>query len=543
MKEVELLAKFDPVMENHIDRIRNESTHTHYLGQRIQNELIQIIGNRVLQTIVSCVQEAKYYSIILDCTPGASHKEQMSVVLHTVALKCQPEIKEYFLGYLAIEETTGQNISSVILQKLEELHIPFDDCRGQAYDNGANMKGRKQGVQARLLNKNLRALFVPCGAHTMNLVIADSAKSSKDAVAYFGYVQKLFTFFSGATQRWSILTKHVNVTLKSWSDVRWESRLQSVAAVRHQPKEIRDALLEARQTVHDPAAKVEAQALAEEVASYRFLICSVVWFDILTSVNQVNKLLQSSSMQIDIAVKLIEHAKTFLSDYRQTGFADAQSTAKELCEALNIEPELKEKRLRSTKRQFAYEAPDEPMNDAMKKLEVTFFYTVVDSTLTSLQDRFEMFTEVKEKFGVLLDLKQLQGMAKDTLQKDCTKVEKTLTAEGQSDVDGAEMAQEILNLPELPTQTTALEMLSFLHENQLQELYPKGVTAMRIALRIAVTPVTVASAERSFSKLKLIKTYLRSSMAQERLSGLAVISINSELAQQLSYDDLIDDFA
>lgn len=29
----------------------------------------------------------------------------------------------------------------------------------------------------------------------MNLVIADSAKASKDAVGYFGYVQKLFTFF------------------------------------------------------------------------------------------------------------------------------------------------------------------------------------------------------------------------------------------------------------------------------------------------------------------------------------------------------------
>lgn len=88
-----------------------------------------------------------------------------------------------------------------------------------------------------------------------------------------------------------------------------------------------------------------------------------MWFDILTSINQVNKLHQSSSMQIDIAVKLIETAKTSLSEYRQTGFEDAQSTVKELCEALNIEPELREKRLRSTKRQFAYEAADEPMND------------------------------------------------------------------------------------------------------------------------------------------------------------------------------------
>ncbi|KAL0147911.1 hypothetical protein M9458_056788, partial [Cirrhinus mrigala] len=265
----------------------------------------------------------------------------MSVILRTVALEPKPEVKEYFLGYVEVFETTGLNLSNVILDKLQELQIPFENCRGQAYDNGANMKGKSQGVQARLLKQNPRALFVPCGAHSMNLVIADAAKASKDAVGYFGYVQKLFTFFSGATQRWNILLKHVHLTLKSWSDVRWESRLQSITAVRHQVKEIRNALIEARQAVNDPVAKVEAQALAEE----------------------------SSSMQLDVAVRLIESAKHSLMKYRQSGFVDAQSTAKELCEALNIEPELKEKRLRSTKRHFAYEAADEPISDALKKLE------------------------------------------------------------------------------------------------------------------------------------------------------------------------------
>ncbi len=49
-------------------------------------------------------------------------------------------------------------------------------------------------------------------------------------------------------------------------------------------------------------------------------------------------------------------------------------------------------------------------------------------------------------------------------------------------------------------------------------------------------PVTVAAVDRSFSKLKLIKTYLRSTMAQERLSGLAVISINDDVSQNLSFD-------
>lgn len=51
----------------------------------------------------------------------------------------------------------------------------------------------------------------------------------------------------------------------------------SITAVRHQVKEIRNALIEARQTVNDPVAKVEAHAVAEEVASFRFLICTFVW--------------------------------------------------------------------------------------------------------------------------------------------------------------------------------------------------------------------------------------------------------------------------
>lgn len=108
-------------------------------------------------------------------------------------------------------------------------------------------------------------MFIPCGAHTLNLVIADAAKSSKDAVGFFGHVQKLFTLFSAGTQRWSVLKKHMNITVKSWSDTRWESRLQSVHAIRYQASEVREALLEARQTINDPVAKVEAQHLQRKL--------------------------------------------------------------------------------------------------------------------------------------------------------------------------------------------------------------------------------------------------------------------------------------
>ncbi|CAI6349703.1 unnamed protein product [Macrosiphum euphorbiae] len=56
-------------------------------------------------------------------------------------------------------------------------------------------------------------------------------------------------------------------------------------------------------------------------------------------------------------------------------------------------------------------------------------------------------------------------------------------------------------------------------------------------------PLTSAGAERTFSKLKLIKTYLRSTMSQQRLSGLATIRIEKELSEQLNYEDIINDFA
>ena len=69
-----------------------------------------------------------------------------------------------------------------------------------------------------------------------------------------------------------------------------------------------------------------------------------------------------------------------------------------------------------------------------------------------------------------------------------------------------------------------------------QDLY----TAFLLFLTL---PVTVATTERSFSKLKLIKTYLRNTMQDDRLSGLAVLSIENAEARKLDVSKIIDDFA
>ena len=56
----------------------------------------------------------------------------------------------------------------------------------------------------------------------------------------------------------------------------------------------------------------------------------------------------------------------------------------------------------------------------------------------------------------------------------------------------------------------------------------------------ATLPVTIATGERSFSALKHIKNYLRSTMAEEMLNGLAHLYINRYI--NLGYDKIIDEF-
>ena len=63
------------------------------------------------------------------------------------------------------------------------------------------------------------------------------------------------------------------------------------------------------------------------------------------------------------------------------------------------------------------------------------------------------------------------------------------------------------------------------------------------AVNCLTIPVSVTSSEISFSKLKLIKSYLRSTMSQQRLNELALLSIEKDFLNKINYDNLIDNFA
>ncbi|KAJ4432967.1 hypothetical protein ANN_15224 [Periplaneta americana] len=74
------------------------------------------------------------------------------------------------------------------------------------------------------------------------------------------------------------------------------------------------------------------------------------------------------------------------------------------------------------------------------------------------------------------------------------------------------------------------EILSAIYENQLNQVIPE---VLKLATLIVTIPATSASVERTFSALKRIKSYCRSTHTQERLSGLALMSIEKSFLQKL----------
>lgn len=140
---IQLIAKFDPILKEYLARISTSKKRRNtYLSHKIQNELISSMANEVRKTIIASVGRAKYYSILLDCTPDISHKEQLSVILRFIDTTDNiVSIRENFICFVVIEDTTGSGLSEKIKEILISEGLSLSDCRGQGYDNGANMKG------------------------------------------------------------------------------------------------------------------------------------------------------------------------------------------------------------------------------------------------------------------------------------------------------------------------------------------------------------------------------------------------------------------
>uniref|UniRef100_H3ACY8 HAT C-terminal dimerisation domain-containing protein n=1 Tax=Latimeria chalumnae TaxID=7897 RepID=H3ACY8_LATCH len=170
------------------------------------------------------------------------------------------------------------------------------------------------------------------------------------------------------------------------------------------------------------------------------------------------------------------------------------------------------------------------------------FNNIIDTLNAQLQWRYETLSEISSDFEFLTG-PALSNMPLSQIKKCAT----DLAMKYPKDLHATEIVTEIKSfkfqavaiLPDCCT-ATPQALLNLIHQWCLSAAYPNIEVALRICLAL---PVTVASCEWSFSKLKLVKNYLRSSIGQQRLSNLAILSIEHTLTSSINFDAVIDEFA
>ncbi|XP_047103752.1 uncharacterized protein LOC124722650 [Schistocerca piceifrons] len=181
---------------------------------------------------------------------------------------------------------------------------------------------------------------------------------------------------------------------------------------------------------------------------------------------------------------------------------------------------------------------DETIDDPKKRNKIEFYYYLLDIVITSLDERLSQLKAHCDYFDYLYDIDELKNTPPDSLDTKCRNLAEILQDHESSDIDALELRDELKVLSTLLKPGIGpKEILKFMGRHNF---WPNVNIALRIPLTLSVT---VASGKRSFSKLKLIKTYLRSTMNKTHLNDLATISIENEVVEDLHYTDHVKEFA
>jgi hypothetical protein len=203
--------------------------------------------------------------------------------------------------------------------------------------------------------------------------------------------------------------------------------------------------------------------------------------------------------------------------------------ATDIAKSMNIDAKLPIKRNDSN-------CTDE---ERLSSFKTNVFEKILNTVKEGIEKRFVGVQSITNLFDFLWSY--LDASDQDLMKK-CNKFSDLYT----TDVSKGELFEELNSLKMIHRANfgdsclTPINLLNKLTQMNLEPLYPYVSITLRIFLTL---PVTVASAERSFSKLKIIKNYLRSTMGQERLQGLAILGIETDLARKIDFDDVIDSFA
>ena len=429
-------------------------------------------------------------------------------------------------------------------------------CKGQAYDGANTMSGSISGLQARVKQVAPNALYVHCCAHNLNLVLIDSVHSCTKAVNFFGTLETLYSFISGSLPRLHLLQEEqerrmdgIILTLKKLSDTRWASHKRAVQVVLKSLPCIIDTLHKiANGEIPNTKCKTvsEANGLLSCMLTLEFMFLLQFWTKVLDSVNKLSEYLQNSSIDLITAENLIKSCHSgILEMMDDITFGNLERDAIELSNKCGGPEMFVEKRPQKKKKFFDELARDSVLEETRLIFKIDTFYTLLDTFSNQLEERFKDFTTVGHKCKVLDPTFFVQESFNE-----CEEALSELADMYESDTEKEDLLSEFKSFCQLYKQMLKdaviskvhkiCDVLHFLEIREMSGIFSNLAKLYRI---YNVLTVSSASAERSFSRLKQIKSYTRSTMDDIRLSDLSLLNIEKEFSENLDFNSVVDTFA
>jgi len=174
-----------------------------------------MVARCVKDDILNDIKAAPFFSVMVDTTQDISKTDQLSQVIRYVTVETdvagKPDrlnICESFIGFLVVDDQSASSLCDTVVQKcIEDNGLKLAKLRGQGYDGAASMSGIYSGVQAQIVAKQPKAVYVHCAAHNLNLVLNDAVSDVVDVRNFLALLNR-FTFSLGTVYTGGIFCQH-----------------------------------------------------------------------------------------------------------------------------------------------------------------------------------------------------------------------------------------------------------------------------------------------------------------------------------------------